>query len=57
MKENKTQKEKDQMMQEIHDRKEGMYEDYIKNKSQKAVEEFERPAYAYTSQGGAKWKG
>nr|DAP96669.1 MAG TPA: hypothetical protein [Caudoviricetes sp.] len=46
----RTQKERDQMEMEIHDKKEGQYEDYIKHKSRTAEENFRRPAYAYTSQ-------
>ena len=45
-----TQKEKKQTENEIHDRKEGQYEDYIKHKSQAAEANFRRPAYAYTRQ-------
>ena len=50
MKGKRNQKERDHMMQEIHDRKEGQYDEYIKHKSPAAEANFRRPAYAYTRQ-------
>lgn len=50
----RTQKERDQMESEIHDKKEAMYEDYIKHKDKKAEDDFRRPAYAYTRQEGKR---